>query len=98
MAVVDLLPSGFELVLNRGSDVQGLDRLVSGTATWRPDYLDAREDRVNFYGTINTGLGELKYKLKAVAKDTFVLPPSQATGMYDPKIIGRSKAATVTVE
>ncbi len=98
LAIVDMLPSGFELVLNRGSDQQGLDRIASGPATWSPDYLDAREDRVNFYGTVGTSIGELKYKIKAVAKGTFVVPPSQASGMYDPKVFARSTGTSVTVE
>jgi len=98
MAIVDMLPSGFELVLNRGSEAQGLDRIAAGPATWSPDYLDAREDRVNFYGTVGTNVGELKYKIKAVAKGTFVMPPSQASGMYDVKLFGRSTGTSITVE
>lgn len=98
MAVTDMLPSGFEVVLSRGSEQQGLDRLASGTPTWRPQQVDAREDRVVFYGDIGTNVGELRYKIKAVAKGTFVLPPAQAVGMYDPKLIGRSTAGSITVE
>ena len=34
----------------------------------------------------------------AVAKGTFVLPPAQATGMYEPAIQGRSTAGAIVVE
>jgi len=98
MAVVDLLPSGFEVVLNRGSDAQGLARLVSGSATWAPTELDAREDRIIFYGDIQPTMGELTYRLKAVAKGTFALPPAFTTGMYEPSLKGRSTAGTIVVE
>jgi uncharacterized protein YfaS (alpha-2-macroglobulin family) len=98
VAVTDLLPAGFELVLSRGSDAQGLDRLVTGGSTWSPSQLDAREDRVVFYGDIGTNVGELKYRIKAVSKGTYVLPPTQAVGMYDPTIVGRSTGGSITVE
>ncbi|MBK7861058.1 MAG: alpha-2-macroglobulin family protein [Archangiaceae bacterium] len=98
VAVTDLLPAGFELVLARGDDVQGLDRLVASGATWRPEQLDAREDRVVFYGNVPPAVQQLSYKIKAVAKGTFVLPPTQANGMYDPNIVGRSTSASITVE
>ena len=98
MAIVDLLPAGFELVLNPGSSAQGLDRLETDGVTWQPESLDAREDRLALYGTIGSEVSELRYKVKAVTKGTFVIPPSQATGMYDAKVIGRSASSTVTVE
>jgi len=98
MAVVDLLPSGFEVVLNRGSDAQGLSRLVAGGATWSPTELDAREDRVIFYGNVPPSLGELRYRIKAVAKGHFTLPPAYTTGMYEPAVRGRSTAGAIEVE
>lgn len=98
MAVVDLLPSGFEVVLSRGSDAQGLSRLVASGATWAPTELDVREDRVLFYGDVPPRLGELTYRIKAVAKGTFALPPAFATGMYEPSVRGRSTAGTIVVQ
>ncbi len=98
MAVVDLLPSGFEVVLNRGSDAQGLGRLVAGGATWSPTELDAREDRVIFYGQVPPSVGELRYRIKAVSKGHFTLPPAYTTGMYEPTVRGRSIAGSIDVE
>lgn len=98
MAIVDLLPAGFELVLNPGSSAQGLDRLVTDGVTWQPESLDAREDRIAFYGAVNKDVGSLRYKVKAVTKGTFVVPPSQAVGMYEASVIGRSTSGSVTVE
>lgn len=98
LALVDLLPSGFEVVLEGGSDAQGLARLVGGRSTWQPTEVDAREDRVVFYGDVSPAVGELTYRLKAVARGTFVVPPAQATGMYEPALRARSTAASITVE
>jgi uncharacterized protein YfaS (alpha-2-macroglobulin family) len=98
LAVVDLLPSGFEVVLQSGTNAQGVDRLVGGGGSWRPGEVDAREDRVIFYGDASPNVGELTYTIRAVARGVFVMPPSQAVGMYSPAIFGRSTAATITVE
>lgn len=43
-------------------------------------------------------MGSLRYKVKAVTKGSFVVPPSQAVGMYEASLIGRSTSTTVTVE
>jgi uncharacterized protein YfaS (alpha-2-macroglobulin family) len=98
MAVVDLLPAGFDLVLSPGSDAQGLARLVAGKATWEPTELDAREDRVVFYGDIPPTVGELTYKLKAVARGRFAVPPAFAAGMYEPGLQARSLGGRIEVE
>jgi len=98
LALVDLLPSGFEVVLEGGADAQGLARLVGGKSTWQPTEVDAREDRVVFYGDVTPKVGELTYRIKAVARGTFVVPPAQLTGMYEPALRARSTATTITVE
>ena len=83
VAVVDLLPGGFEVV--RSS--------VPRTAyNWRADYVDIREDRVVFYGTFDTSIRELEYKVKLTSAGNFVVPPPAfAESMYDRSI----KASTV---
>lgn len=100
IALVDLLPSGFEVVMNRGPDLQGIARLATAgaTLTWHPDELDVREDRVVLYGTVANSMSELRYRIKAVAKGTFVVPPAQATGMYRPDLRARSLGGSLVVE
>jgi uncharacterized protein YfaS (alpha-2-macroglobulin family) len=98
VALVDLLPSGFDVVLNPGSDQQGLARLVKGSATWQPNEVDIREDRVNFYGSTSTSIQELTYRIKAVAKGTFVVAPAQASDMDHPDIRARSTGGVLVVE
>ncbi len=98
LALVDLLPSGFEVVLTPGTEAQGMDRLVAAGATWRPEQVDIREDRVIFYGSAAPNIEEFKYRIKAVAKGRFVVPPAQVTGMYSPEVRARSTGGSFVVE
>ena len=82
VAVVDLLPGGFEV----------LRTSVPRTAdNWQADYVDIREDRVIFYGAFDTSIQELEYKVKLTAAGNFVAPPAFAESMYDRSI----KASTL---
>jgi uncharacterized protein YfaS (alpha-2-macroglobulin family) len=88
IAVIDLLPGGFEVV--RSS--------VARTArNWRADYVDVREDRVVYYGDFDSSLRELTYKVKLTSAGTFVIPPSYAESMYDRSIRALSAAGEFTV-
>lgn len=83
VAVIDLLPGGFEVV--RSS--------VARTATgWRADYVDIREDRVVYYGNFNSSVRELSYRVKLTAAGEFVIPPSYAESMYDRSVRAISAA------
>ncbi len=74
IAVIDLLPGGFEVI--RSS--------VSRTAyNWRADYVDIREDRVVYYGGFDTSVKELTYRAKLTAAGDFVVPPAYAESMYN---------------
>jgi alpha-2-macroglobulin len=88
IAVIDLLPGGFEVI--RSS--------VSRTAyNWRADYVDVREDRVVYYGDFDGRLKELTYKVKLTAAGNFVIPPSYAESMYDRSIRAISPAGSFKV-
>ncbi len=88
VAVIDLLPGGFEVI--RSS--------IEPTAyNWRAAYIDIREDRVIYYGDFDSNITELTYRVKLTASGTFVIPPSVAESMYDRSIRGMSKAGTFVV-
>lgn len=74
VAVVDLLPGGFEPVWKARE---------AGESGWRPDYEDIREDRVLLFGSADGGAGERTYKVKAVSRGRFASPPPYAESMYD---------------
>jgi uncharacterized protein YfaS (alpha-2-macroglobulin family) len=112
-ALVDLLPGGFDLVLNpvqttaqegegegRGGNEERRWRSPMGTprSTWRPDYADLREDRVVLYGMVNAEFQEFSYRIKATNTGTFVVPPAYGESMYERNVQARSLGGKITVE
>ena len=96
VAIVDLIPGGFEVDISP----EGLGNRASRTAdntTWQPDFIDVREDRVIFYGTIDTQAQTFVYRLKPTNRGTFVVPPLYAEGMYDRSVIARSMGSQFTI-
>jgi uncharacterized protein YfaS (alpha-2-macroglobulin family) len=89
VAIVDMIPGGFEIDISP----EGLGNRTSGptdATTWQPDFIDVREDRVVFYGTVGTNAQTFSYRLKPTNRGTFVVPPLYAEGMYDRSVQARS--------
>ncbi len=77
VAVIDLLPGGFEVIRD------SVDRTAYN---WRADYVDIREDRVIYYGDFDSSVRELTYRVKLTSAGDFVVPPAYAASMYDRSI------------
>jgi uncharacterized protein YfaS (alpha-2-macroglobulin family) len=89
VAIVDMIPGGFEIDISP----EGLGNRASGPTvsnTWRPDFIDVREDRVIFYGTVGTEAQTFSYRLKPTNRGLFKVPPIYAEGMYDRTVQARS--------
>lgn len=84
IAIEDLLPGGFEVVR---------DSVKTGTM----DYVDLREDRVNFFGSIDATTKELVYKIKAINPGKYIVPPAYAESMYDPATKARGIASEIII-
>jgi alpha-2-macroglobulin len=97
VAIVDLLPGGFEIVLERGSE-EGKQRLEAGSTLFSYDNLDLREDRLLVFGTIENRIQEFVYKIRAVAPGEFSVAPAYAESMYDRSIRARGLAGKLVVE
>ncbi|HJT44879.1 MAG TPA: hypothetical protein VJ721_01290, partial [Chthoniobacterales bacterium] len=89
VAVVDLLPGGFEVV---GSSLQPGVSSINGV-----DYVDVREDRVIFFGTATEGVLEINYQIKSTNRGEFVVPPVFAESMYERNIKGRGVGGKIIV-
>ncbi|HEX4860982.1 MAG TPA: hypothetical protein VFV07_07075, partial [Rhizomicrobium sp.] len=90
LAIVDLLPGGFDPVLTSS--------LRQPTSTWTPAYSDVREDRVVIYGNASPDVQEFVYRIKASAAGRFIVPPAYGESMYDRRIQARAKGGdTLTV-
>jgi alpha-2-macroglobulin len=89
VAIVDLLPGGFEIV---DSSLRGGVSNISGV-----DYVDLREDRAVFYVTAPSYAREIDYQIKSCNRGEFVVPPVFAESMYDRNIKARGLGGRITV-
>src|SRR5256712_5827524 len=89
VAIVDLLPGGFEVV---GSSLQPGVSTISGV-----DYVDVREDRSVFYGTVSGSALEINYQIKSTNRGEFTVPPIFAEAMYERNIKGRGVGGKISV-
>ncbi len=88
IAVVDLLPGGFEII--RESVSRSFD-------WWHADYADIREDRIIYYGSFNDSIVDLTYKVRVTAAGKFGVPPSYAKSMYNRSIKAQSTSNQIEV-
>jgi len=89
VAIIDLLPGGFEVVdssLRPGvSSIHGID------------YVDVREDRAVFFGTATRSALQIDYDIKSCNRGEFVVPPVFAQSMYDRGVKGRGVGGKILV-
>ena len=97
VAVVDLLPGGFELDISPEA-LGGRVSLQAGADAWTPTYIDAREDRVIFFGRLDTQARRFVYRLKPTNRGKFAVAPILAEGMYERSALARSLAGSFSVD
>jgi uncharacterized protein YfaS (alpha-2-macroglobulin family) len=83
VAIVDLLPGGFDLV----APLPGNNAI----------FADPREDRVVFYVTVSNEVQELDYSIKATNVGSYTVPPAYGEAMYDRNLVARSTSSRVEV-
>ena len=89
VAIVDLLPGGFEVV---DSSMHTGACAIHGV-----DYVDVREDRAVFFVTAPTNALEIDYQIKSCNRGEFIVPPVFAQSMYDRNVKGRGVGGKITV-
>jgi hypothetical protein len=83
VAIVDILPAGFEIENPRLESRAGIPWISE--KGFKPDYMDIRDDRLIFFGKFPRQQEKrFYYALRAVTRGDFVLPPVAAEAMYDP--------------
>ncbi|PYI97786.1 MAG: hypothetical protein DME98_07055 [Verrucomicrobia bacterium] len=89
VAIIDLLPGGFEVV---GSSLQpGVSTIPS------VDYVDVREDRAVFYATVSSRTLEINYQIKSSNRGQFTVPQIFAESMYERNVKGRGVGGKISV-
>ncbi|MHA3774309.1 alpha-2-macroglobulin [Verrucomicrobiota bacterium sgz303538] len=89
VALVDLLPGGFEVAagsLQPGPGVKGCD------------YVEVREDRNVFFGDVGPLVREIRYQIKPTNRGEFVVPPVFAESMYDRAVKARGLSGKIVAE
>jgi hypothetical protein len=94
LAIVDLLPGGFDPVMQQPGANGGASIRAAGS-NWNPVYTDIREDRVLIYGAATPDVQEFIYRIKASASGRFVVPPAYAESMYDRRVQARAPGGDV---
>jgi uncharacterized protein YfaS (alpha-2-macroglobulin family) len=91
LAVVDLMPAGFEVL---GGDLKSGAGTTAGA-----DFTELREDRTLFFlGLAANGEWTVKYRIKAVCPGSFTIPAALAEDMYDRGIHATCEPGTIRVE
>jgi hypothetical protein len=62
-----------------------------------PDYLDIRDDRINFFTKADGAVRHYYYLARAVSKGTFRLGPVSADAMYNGEYHSYNGAGTVRI-
>ncbi len=93
VAVVDLLPGGFEVVRS-----DGLRRGKIAGSDWRVSYVDIREDRILIFGAIDDGVKTFVYRIKATNAGHYTTPPPFAESMYDRRLQALGVGSQISVE
>jgi uncharacterized protein YfaS (alpha-2-macroglobulin family) len=108
VALIDLLPGGFEVVresLPREQSIgimpqprqPGQPAIYPPPGDWLPDYVDIREDRVVMYGSFGPQLTTIEYRVRATAAGQFTVPAAYAEGMYDRRVRARGEVGSLRV-
>ncbi|MBI3544039.1 MAG: hypothetical protein HY075_12275, partial [Deltaproteobacteria bacterium] len=91
----------------RRASLWAFDRFFASPLAWAEQvalktlsvlFADFREDRVVVYANANSGLGEFRYRLKAISRGKFVVPPAFGESMYDRSVHYRGAAKSIEVE
>lgn len=99
VAVVDLLPGGFELEPEaKATATEDKSAATGDKPLWQPESVDRREDRIILYGTAVPAEYVYRYKMKAASRGQFVVPPPYAESMYDPALKARGLAGRIEVQ
>ena len=88
VAIVDLLPGGFEIVSSS---------LHPGAGSNGCDFVETREDRAVLFTSIQPGVRTISYQIKPCNRGEFFVPPVFAESMYDRTLKARGLGGKIRV-
>ena len=87
--ISDLLPGGFEMVIPRGDEGEILPPGVK--------HLERREDRMLAFADLTSDALTFTYRIRAVNRGMFTVPPVQAEAMYDQSLCGHGASGSMEI-
>ena len=87
--ISDLLPGGFEMVIPRGDEGE---ILLPGVK-----HLERREDRMLAFADLTSEALTFTYRIRAVNRGIFTVPPVQAEAMYDQSLCGHGASGSMEI-
>lgn len=94
VAMVDPLPAGLEPVNPRLAAAGA----AAGGRSWLWDHQELRDDQVRWFADyLWSGTMVMTYQARATVDGTFLAGPTTIEAMYEPTVMGRSAATTITV-
>jgi alpha-2-macroglobulin len=94
VVITDMLPAGLEIENPRVGAVAELRWIKDNREA---QYMDIRDDRINFFTTADGTVRHYHYLARAVSKGTFRLGPVSADAMYNGEYHSYNGAGTVRV-
>lgn len=84
IAIIDRVGAGFEIENPRITH-QVLPAWIDQNNLFKPDHIDIKDHQIGFFGSINPGMQiSIFYKVRALTKGSFMIPPVTVEAMYDP--------------
>lgn len=80
VAVTDMLPAGFEIENTRLNELPNLSWITNQET---PEFMDIRDDRINFFTSATPKAKHFYYMVRVVTPGDFQLGPVMADAMYD---------------
>lgn len=95
IVVTDMLPAGFEIENPRLTADRDMTWIKDQTT---PEHFDIRDDRINFFTSIDSGSKTFYYLVRAVSKGKYVRGPVSADAMYNGDYRSYNGSGVVTIE
>ncbi len=80
IAITDMLPAGFEIENTRLTEMPDMKWIKNAT---EPEYKDIRDDRINFFTSLDNDTKYFYYMVRAVSPGVYQRGPVMADAMYN---------------
>jgi uncharacterized protein YfaS (alpha-2-macroglobulin family) len=95
IVLTDMLPAGFEIENPRISELPDMTWIKDES---QPDYFDVRDDRINFFTSVDNNIRNYYYVVRAVSTGNYIMGPVSADAMYNGEYHSYNGAGVVRIK